>query len=215
MIPDSDTVFGFKLDGNNYPLWSKLMRVVIGSRGMSSHITGVPPPPTADDPMYSQWEQDDHALLFLLLQNMEMKLVTFCAYKPTSKALWDSLAVMYGDATGDDPYELYCLEVRASRIKQGQRTLKDYWNELQGIWMDIDRRQPIPLGCCENNCCAKLIENSRLYKFLAGLEDRYDGIRRDILKESPIPSPEAAFSMITRVTRHSGGEARARGRVSK
>ncbi|KAH6834677.1 hypothetical protein C2S53_019819 [Perilla frutescens var. hirtella] len=60
LVRNSDNVtLRFKLDGNNYPLWARLMRVAIGSRGKSSHNTGQPPPPKETNPTYYQWEKTD------------------------------------------------------------------------------------------------------------------------------------------------------------
>lgn len=36
----------------------------------------------------------------------------------------------------------------------------------------------------------------KLYQFLSGLDDRYDALQRDLLKETPEPTAEAAFSVI-------------------
>ncbi|XP_057771498.1 uncharacterized protein LOC130991349 [Salvia miltiorrhiza] len=199
MRNSENVVLGFKLHGNNYPLWARLMKVAIGSRGRSGHITGQPPPPKPADPNYNKWEETDLAVFSWLLQNMEGKLVMNFAQHQTAKAVWDSLAVTYGSGA-TDPLQIYDLEVKANKVNQGQLTLEDYWNELQAIWLNIDRREPNPLDCCEKGITKyqKLIESRRLYQFLSGLDSKYDHVRRDILKEIPAPSAESAFSKVRR-----------------
>jgi len=50
---------GFKLNGDNYPLWATLMKKVIGCRGKKSDLTGIPLTPKDIEPTYEKWEQAD------------------------------------------------------------------------------------------------------------------------------------------------------------
>ena len=42
---NKNVTVAFKLDGKNYPLWLRLMKVKIGGRGAYSHIRNEPPVP--------------------------------------------------------------------------------------------------------------------------------------------------------------------------
>jgi len=48
---------GFKLNGDNYPLWETLMKKAISARGKKSHLTGISPTPEKTEPTYEKWEQ--------------------------------------------------------------------------------------------------------------------------------------------------------------
>lgn len=56
--PDNLSI-GIKLNIDNYQIWATLIRKAVGGRGRSQHLTGVPPPPPATDPEYSQWKTND------------------------------------------------------------------------------------------------------------------------------------------------------------
>jgi len=45
---------GFKLNGDNYPLWVTLMKKAIGGRGKKSHLTGIPLAPEEIEPTYEK-----------------------------------------------------------------------------------------------------------------------------------------------------------------
>ena len=45
-----------KLNGENYLLWARLMRVEIGVRGRTGHITGETRAPATTDPKFLRWE---------------------------------------------------------------------------------------------------------------------------------------------------------------
>ena len=48
---------GFKLNGDNYPLWATLMKKAIGGRGKKSHLTSIPPAPEEIEPAYEKWNR--------------------------------------------------------------------------------------------------------------------------------------------------------------
>lgn len=129
-IDSQPLIVGMKLNGENYPVWSVLMRNSISGRGMISHITGVPPPP----------QQADHCVFTWLVQNLETKLISRVMQQPTAKHIWDSLAVTY--ASGGDAIQIYDLYRRASTLKQGNDTLEDVWNSLSEIWTAVDLKKP-------------------------------------------------------------------------
>ena len=134
---------GIKLSGDNYSLWANLIRKAIGGRGKGSHITGIPPPPQTTDQAYKRWEQDDQCVFTWLIQNIEANLVNNVSQYPTSRALWDGLAITYG--SGTDSLQIFDLHKRANSLRQGTDTLEECWNKLQNIWMTIDRRDPNPM----------------------------------------------------------------------
>jgi len=58
------------------------------------------------------------------------------------------LATTYG--SGTDPMQMYDLHQKANTLKQEKDTLKDFWNKLQAIWMETDRKQPNPMKCSDD-----------------------------------------------------------------
>ena len=113
-----------KLNGENYPLWSRLMEVEIDIRGCSGHITGQAAEPAATDPDYLRWRQEDLRVFSWILQNLEQKLMNNMARYKSAKSLWDALAVTYGSS--GDALQIYDLLSRASRQVQGEWTLEEY-----------------------------------------------------------------------------------------
>ena len=48
-----------KLNGNNYPLWQKLMRIAVVGRRALRHLTGIPAPPEPGAKGYTEWEETE------------------------------------------------------------------------------------------------------------------------------------------------------------
>ena len=127
-----------RLNGENYPLWSRLMEVEIDVRGCGGHITGGTLEPAATDPNFFRWRQEDLRVFSWILQNLKPRLMNNVARYKSAKALWDALAVTYD--SGGDELQIYDLHSQACRQIQGERTLEEYWNALQALWLAIDDR---------------------------------------------------------------------------
>ena len=118
-----------KLNGNNYPLWQKLMRIAIGGRRANRHITGIPAPPEPGGKGYTEWEETDMIVFSWIVDNIETDIVVDFAHHQTTQALWESLFVTF--ASTSDPYLLYDLEEKASKTLQGDQGLR-HCKEIRG-----------------------------------------------------------------------------------
>ncbi|KAJ0601663.1 hypothetical protein HanIR_Chr03g0131301 [Helianthus annuus] len=196
-VNSENLVLGIKLSGDNYALWATLMKKAIGGRGRGSHITGDPSPPSKTESTYTRWEQDDQCVFTWLIQNIESRLVNNVSQYPTAKALWDGLSVTYG--SGTDSLQIFDLHKRANSLRQGEDTLEECWNKLQNIWMTIDRREPNPMKDPEDiQVYNNKIQEQRLYQLLTAIDEKFELIKRDILKKEPLPSVESAYATIQR-----------------
>ena len=173
------------------------MEIAIGGRGRLSHITGQPAPPNSTSSEYPGWRQRDLQVFSWITSSIESNLVTQFIHYPTTRDLWNGLAVMY--KSGEDSLQIYDLTTKADRIQQGDQTLEDYYGVCKALWMEIDRRQPNPMeSTTDINTYNRLQENHRLFKFLSGLTEQYDGITRDILRATELPSVDAAYATVRR-----------------
>jgi len=171
------------------------MEVELDARDCRGHITDETTEPPVTDPNLLRWRQEDVRVLSWILQNLEPRLMNSVARYRTAKALWDALAVTYG--SGGDAFQIYDLHSEASRQTQGERTLEEYWNALQSLWLAIDDRRPNPMKCdgdrAEHN---RITEENRLFNFLSGLNSQFDAVRREILRMDPLPTVESGYSAV-------------------
>lgn len=77
-----------------------------------------------------------------LIQNIEVNLVNNVSQYPTIKAFWDGLAITY--SFGSDSLQVFFLHKQANSIHQGTNTVEECWNQLNNVWMTIDRKDPNP-----------------------------------------------------------------------
>lgn len=65
--------------------------------------------------------------------------------------------------------------------------------------MEIDRREPNPIRDSKDiTLYNDTIQAQRLYQLLMAIDDKFEAVRRDLLKKDPLPSPEMAYSATRR-----------------
>nr|KAJ0198868.1 hypothetical protein LSAT_V11C600327230 [Lactuca sativa] len=115
--------------------------------------------------------------------------------------LWDALAVTY--SSGRDKLQTFNLHVKANDIKQNDNTLEEFWITLQGVWGEIDRIDPNPMKCPDDiKTYARIRSEQKLFQFLNSLNQKYESIKREILRLEPLPSAEAAYATIRKEAAH-------------
>jgi len=86
-----------------------------------------------------------------------------------------------------------------TRLKQAGGSLEKYYNDLQGLWREIDFCRPNPMECpIDIQHYNTLVQEERVYVFLDGLDDRLDNIRSDVLQMKPLPTVEQAYAHVRR-----------------
>lgn len=187
-----------KLGQNNYSLWARLMMMAIGGRGKLGHLTGIPAPPAQTNILeYQKWQQTDLTVCSWILENMEDELVSQYAEYPTAQELWEGLSATYSQ--GREGIQIFDLTVKANTMRRGADSIEQYYSNLKKIWREIATRQPNPMGCADDMAIFnRLRAETNLFQFLQGISDEFDTERRELLKEEPLPTPEAAYAYVRR-----------------
>jgi len=173
---------GIKLNGTNYALWSQVVEMYISGKDKFGYINGdLPQPqPPATDSFFRKWCTDNAIVKGWLINSMDPSLIGNFMRFPTAKMVWDSIATTYFD--GSDTSQVYDLRRRVTQLKQAGGTLEQYYNDLQGLWREIDFRRPNPIECAVDiHKYNTIIQEDRVYVFLDGLDNRLDKIRGDVL----------------------------------
>ncbi|RVX03529.1 hypothetical protein CK203_027783 [Vitis vinifera] len=166
----STALIGIKLDGTNYALWSQVVEMYISSKDKLGYINGDIPQPPSTDPTFRKWRTDNAIVKGWLINSMDPSLIGNFIRFPTAKLL-----------------------------KQAGGSLEKYYNDLQGLWREIDFRRLNPMECAVDiHNYNLLLQEDRVYVFLDGLDDRLDKIRDDVLQVRPFPTMEQAYAHVRR-----------------
>ncbi|KAK0598285.1 hypothetical protein LWI29_033284 [Acer saccharum] len=93
----------------------------------------------------------------------------------TAKEVWDVVKRSYLDAS--DYSQVYELMKKTFQLRHDGRPLKEYYNELNSVFMELDYRRPNDKECTVNSeKYMKRISEDRVYMFLAGLDHNLDQV---------------------------------------
>ncbi|XP_071719504.1 uncharacterized protein [Rutidosis leptorrhynchoides] len=186
------------LNNTNFSLWSRMMKVAIGGKSdaLFKHLTDDPPEVTSN-----KWNQEDLVVFSWIIQNIEPQIASNLTQFPTTKMLWNALVTTY--SAGKDKLQNFDLHIRANNIKQEGKPLEELWLKMQGIWGEIEMRDPNPMEHPSdivkyNN----LRSEQKLFQFLNALDHKHDNIKRKILRLDPLPTIESAHAAIRKETAH-------------
>jgi hypothetical protein len=186
-----------KLDGTNYPLWSQVVEMYISAKDKLGYINGDIPQPGSTDPTFRRWRTENAIVKGWLINSMDQNLVSNFIRFSTAKQVWDSIAITYFD--GSDTSQVYSLKRQVNNMKQAEGSIESYYNNLQGLWREIDFRRPNPMDCTADiQKYNTILQEDRVYTFLDGLDDRLDKIRSDVLQMKPFPTVEQAYAHVRR-----------------
>ena len=145
-ITDSPTVpISIKLDGSNYALWSQVVEMYILGKDKLGYINGDSPQPLETDPSIQKWRIENAIVKGWLINLMDSTLVANFICISTAKQVWDFAAITYFE--GNDTSHVYDVRRRVSRMRQTDGSIEKYYNDLQGLWREIDFRHPNPMEC--------------------------------------------------------------------
>ncbi|WKA08566.1 hypothetical protein VitviT2T_026277 [Vitis vinifera] len=196
LLADSSTApIGIKLEGSNYALWSQVVEMYISGKDKLGYINGDSPQPPKTDPSLRIWRTENAIVKGWLINSMDPSLIANFIRFPTTKQVWDSAATTYFDGTVSS--QVYDLRRRVTRMKQGGGSIEKYYNDLQGLWQEIDFRRPNPMECAiDIQKYNSILQEDRVYTFLDGLDDRLDKTRSDVLQLKPFPTVEQAYAFV-------------------
>ena len=136
---------GIKLDGTNYALWSQVVEMYISGKDKLGYNNGDFLQPEPTDLTFRRWRTENAIVKEWLINSMDPTLISNFIRFPTAKMVWDSVATTYFDGT--DTSQVYDLKRRVTKMRQVGGSIEKYYNDLQGLWKEIDFRRPNPMNC--------------------------------------------------------------------
>ena len=167
----------------------------ISRRDKLGYINGDLPQPAPIDPLFRRWRTENSVVKGWLINTMDSSLVSTFIWYPTAKEVWDAITVTFFN--GSDIAQVYELQRRVSRLRQNGGSLEKFYNELQGLWREIDFLRPNPMGCPKDvQWYTAILQEEMVYVFLDGLDDRLDQVRSIVLQMQPFPTVKQAYACV-------------------
>ena len=118
-----------------------------------------------------------------LVNSMEEGIGANYMCYPTAQELWENLNQMYSDLGNQS--QIFELTLKLGEMRQGEDTVTKYFNSSKKIWQDLDLFDAYEWKSVEDGQqYKKIVEDNRIFKFLAGLKVEFDEVRGESFIES-------------------------------
>ena len=182
-----------RLNGRNYLKWSHFVQTFLKGKGKLNHLTGKDAPKPTDS-NFGAWDEADAVVMSWLWNSMVPEVSDACMFMKTAKDVWESCKQNYSKV--GDAAQIYEIKMKIATTKQGDRSVNEYAQNLQNLWLELDHYEQFEAKCTEDAALLKRYkEKDRIYKFLTGLNNEFDPVRIQVLgKElSSLNETMAAF----------------------
>ncbi|XP_071924652.1 uncharacterized protein [Coffea arabica] len=161
------------------------------------YLTGETKAPISTDPAYATWDAENSMVMTWLVNSMEEDISSNYMCYSTAQELWENINQMYSDLRNQS--RIFELTLKIGDLRQGEDTVTKYFNSLKRIWQDLDLFNSYEWKSTEDfQHHKKTVEDSRIIKFLAGLNVEFDEVKGRIIGRQPLPSFGEVFSEVRR-----------------
>ncbi|BAT76916.1 hypothetical protein VIGAN_01498400 [Vigna angularis var. angularis] len=193
------------LESNNYHAWSKSMCTALSAKNKIQFIDGTATPPQKEADFYHAWTRCNDMVVSWLVHSVSPDIRRNILWMDSAQAIWDDLKSRFFQG---DLLRISELQNEAAALKQGERTVTEFFTKLCIIWDELDNFRPEPTCSCEIKCSCKLISTiaqrkheDRTLQFLRGLNEQYDNIQSHVLLMDPMPPISKIFSYVVQQER--------------
>ena len=210
VVPHGDQVFKFELMPNDVKLngvssylsWSRRALLILKTKGLTEYVLGmVEEPANKASPEWKKWSVTDSLILAWMLNSLIPAIAMSVEALPTASAVWSMLFTRY---SGKGNLMLMSqIEDKIHAVRQGDRSVLVYVNELQHLWADLDQCDPLEIPHAESmELARKWVERRRVVQFLKGLDQAFESRHAAILHQKRLMSLDEAIVVMSQEEVH-------------
>ncbi|MCH79266.1 polynucleotidyl transferase Ribonuclease H fold, partial [Trifolium medium] len=189
------------LNGSNYLAWSRSMRRALGAKNKIAFVDGSIPIPDLLDLNRSAWERCNNLVHSWIINSVSESIAQTLVFHENAIDAWEDLHERFAKA---DRIHIISLRYALNNLKQGNRSVLDYYTDMRALWEELNSHRPMPHCTCVHQCRCEAMRAARLYRledqiiqFLTGLNDKFSVVRTQVLLMDPLPSINKVYSLVT------------------
>ena len=186
--------------GNNYLVWSRMVRTAVGSKGLWGHITSGEAPKliaqeedkdeASRDPV-EKWQQEDMMVMSVLHASLEPEILNAYSYCETAKELWDTLKKVYGNTSNLS--RVFEVKQAINNLVQEDMEFTKHLGRFRSLWSELKMLRPSTVDPNELN---KRREQDKVFGLFLTLNPVYNGLIQHMLRDDTLPDLEEVCSRI-------------------
>ncbi|KAF3776059.1 hypothetical protein EJ110_NYTH48342, partial [Nymphaea thermarum] len=151
----------------------------IAARDRMTYIDGSNPEPARTSGVWRTWFLEDNQVKTWIVNSISPDIQPLILRKKTARDMWVVLEQMYGQKKTDI------------------RTYQNTYGALKAKWEELDYHSDLPWHCPQDQALHVAQEwKNRVFLFLAGLNDEFEGVRSQILNSGEVSSIEDVYSCV-------------------
>ncbi|XP_058197539.1 uncharacterized protein LOC131313314 [Rhododendron vialii] len=175
------------LNGGNYVLWAKAVKVYYMGQFKDSYLTDEPP----DGPTYRAWKAVDAHVRSELRNSMTEQVVSTLMFCDTAKEVWTQAKELYSGI--DNLHRTYDLHRSFFDISQGADSFEDYYAKFRRICNELDICEPLSIDI---QVMRRQRDRMRVTRFLSGASFDFGPMDNQILGSHDLPSLSEVFNRL-------------------
>ena len=181
-------------NGHNLLLWERAIEAALKPRKLIHHLTEEGP--TEDHPNFQKWTMEEEFVFAWLLDSIAPEQMPKYISYDNSKKLWD--AIRRSHSKKGDKTRIIGLIIKSYTLKQGEKDVLTYSNELREIYNELDHCYPL-----STDPMARTREaTNRVCLFLQGLRPEFEIARSQLFNRDEEPTfDEAVMKVIQEESR--------------
>nr|XP_017256491.1 PREDICTED: uncharacterized protein LOC108226048 [Daucus carota subsp. sativus] len=195
------TVSVAKLTGSSdYRTWKRSIEIQLATKRKLGFVTGELVRNTTDVIESEQWETCNNLVISWIHNSVSDSIRKSILFFNNASEIWLILENRFAVTNGSRKYK---LTKDLFAVHQDKLSVVDFYTNLSSIWDEIEAMNMLPVLEYPTPEIHKLLdvlntqkEESKLFYFLNGLNESYSALRSQLLMTNPLPSVEAACSVI-------------------
>ncbi|KAF3771797.1 hypothetical protein EJ110_NYTH59529 [Nymphaea thermarum] len=172
-------------DLENYFSWSPAMTMGIVARDRMTYIDGSNPEPARTSGVWRTWFLEVNQVKTWIVNSVSPEIQPLILRKKTARDMWVVLEQMYGQKKTD--IRMYQVMKTVYNLRQGSSSVAEYYGALKAKWEELDYHSDLPWHCPQDQALHVAQEwKNRVFLFLAGLNDEFEGVRSQILNSGEV-----------------------------
>ncbi|KAK2427099.1 hypothetical protein QL285_025700 [Trifolium repens] len=188
------------LTGSNYLAWSRSMRRALGAKNKLAFIDRATPIPDLLDLNRSAWERCNHLVHSWIINSVSESLAQTLVFHDFAIDSWEDLYERFAKV---DRIRIVSLRSALHNLKQGTRSVLDYYTDMRALWEELNSHRPMPHCTCLHQCRCEAMRAARNYRtedqiiqFLSGLNENFSVVRTQVLLMDPLPTINKVYSLV-------------------
>jgi hypothetical protein len=176
------------------------MRRALGAKNKLAFIDRATPIPDLLDLNRSAWERCNHLVHSWIINSVSASIAQTLVFHDYAIDAWEDLHERFAKA---DRIRIVSLRSALHNLKQGTRSVLDYYTDMRSLWEELNSHRPMPHCTCMHQCRCEAMRAARNYRtedqiiqFLSGLNEKISVVKTQVLLMDPLPTINKVYSLV-------------------